>query len=30
MTPTPNQLKTPDIMNMSSSKLAELRLQKEL
>lgn len=30
MTPTPNQLKTPDIVNMSQSKLAELRMVKEL
>ena len=30
MTPTPSQLKTPDIVNMSQTKLAELRAEKEL
>ena len=29
-TPTPNALKTPDILNLTSSKLAQLRWEKEL
>lgn len=29
-TPTPNNLKTPDILNLSSSKLQQLRWEKEL
>jgi hypothetical protein len=29
-TPTPNNLKTPDILNLNSSKLQQLRWEKEL
>ena len=29
-TPTPNALKTPDILNLTSNKLAQLRWEKEL
>jgi len=29
-TPTPNNLKTPDIINMPGSKLQQLRWEKEL
>lgn len=30
MTPTPSQLKTPDLLSINPSKLQQLRLEKEL